>query len=344
MRFPWANLILLALLVIQFISGYLGFVSNEPAERWLLWLHGIGAYAIVILFLWKGALIWETIGRRKTWTRQRVSFLVLLALLLLTVIFGLLWSFGPEYLAGFSLLTLHIFLAVPLMILMAFHAWRLRWIVRVPGAVDRRLFLRTAVLGLAGGVVWQLTGRLSQVLALLGSKRRFTGSYEVDSFGGCFPVTSWISDNPRPVEAQNWRLQVGGAVEQPYTLDYERLLALPQEEVTATLDCTGGFYTTQVWRGVRLGRLLEMAGIKGERPEHYRGIGDWLPATFLVGGSGRLLTGLPGDGRGAAARAWLPGAAGGPRPDQRVFAWVKWVTRLHVNTTSAIWQSPLPLQ
>ncbi len=342
MRFPWANLILLALLIIQLISGYLGFVSNEPAERWLLWLHGIVAYAIVILFLWKGSIIWETIGRRKTWTRQRISFLVLLGLLLLTVIFGLLWSFGPQYLAGFSLLTLHIFLAVPLMLLMAFHAWRLRWIVRVPGAVDRRLFLRSAVLGLAGGAAWWLSGRLSQALALPGSERRFTGSYEVGSFGGRFPVTSWINDNPRPVDVQNWRLQIDGAVGQPYTLDYEQLLALPQEEVMATLDCTGGFYTTQVWRGVRLGQLLETAGLKENgRSVTVESVTGYRRRFPLEDAAGYLLAfQVTGEA--------LPHGHGFPvrlvASDQRGFAWVKWVTRLHVNTTSAIWQSPLPLQ
>ncbi len=41
------------------------------------------------------------------------------------------------------------------------------------------------------------------------------------------------------------------------------------DALVATLDCTGGFYSTQHWRGVLLGRLLDEAGIE-PAVEHVR--------------------------------------------------------------------------
>jgi len=59
-------------------------------------------------------------------------------------------------------------------------------------------------------------------------------------------------------------LTLGGAVKNPLTLTYVDVLALPASEVTATLDCTSGWYTTQVWRGVPLVDLLAQAGLRPE--------------------------------------------------------------------------------
>ena len=45
----------------------------------------------------------------------------------------------------------------------------------------------------------------NQVLALPGQDRRFTGSYERGSFkGNAFPATSWLNDDPRPVDSEGW--------------------------------------------------------------------------------------------------------------------------------------------
>lgn len=44
----------------------------------------------------------------------------------------------------------------------------------------------------------------------------------------------------------------GGAGVSPITLTYDEVLALPSAEVTATLDCTSGWYSTQTWHGFPL--------------------------------------------------------------------------------------------
>ena len=54
-----------------------------------------------------------------------------------------------------------------------------------------------------------------------------------------------------------WRLEVAGLVERPAELTLDDLDA--GDELVATLDCTGGFYSRQRWRGIALERLLSQA-------------------------------------------------------------------------------------
>jgi hypothetical protein len=110
MRTPWVNILLLLLLLLQSGTGYLGMTSNREPEAWLLWLHGIGAYGLTFLLYFKSAIILDAWSRKKKWTRHRVAFVVLLVFLVLTLITGLLWTIdGPIYLAGFSLISIHIY-------------------------------------------------------------------------------------------------------------------------------------------------------------------------------------------------------------------------------------------
>jgi hypothetical protein len=343
MRFPWANTALLILLAIQLVSGLIGFVNGFATRAWVLWLHGAGAYALVLLLFWKGGVIWETMRRRKTWTRSRIGFLFLLILLLITLLLGLVWSlYGPQYLFGFSFLSLHIYLAIPLMILLAVHAWRMRWIWRLPDSRDRRTFLRTGLVGITGAAFWWLSGRVATATPLTNDEQRFTGSYETGSFTGRFPVTSWIADNPAPVQPEGWQLTVAGAVAKTAQLSYAQVLELADTQIEATLDCTGGFYTTQLWRGIPLDNLLNQAGIK----DRARSISvlsiTGYQRRFTIPHARQLLlaTHVAGEplthGHGFPLRLVVPTGRG--------YTWVKWVTRLQVHTTSAIWQPPLPLQ
>lgn len=78
------------------------------------------------------------------------------------------------------------------------------------------------------------------VFGLPGADRRFTGSYEADSFAGnAFPTTSWVADDPRPLDPGSYRLTVEGNVERTLSLPLEDLDQ--GDELVATLDCTGGF-------------------------------------------------------------------------------------------------------
>jgi hypothetical protein len=343
MRNPWANIALLFFLSLQLVTGFWGLVSGSQSFRWVLWLHGIGGYAVAVLLFWKGAILLDVFQRR--WSRglSRLAFVVLTLLLLVILGTGLVWTLsGPKYLWGFSLITIHTVLTIGLLVLLIWHTLARRFIFRIPLARDRRAALRLAGSGLAGLTLWGIADLTKAALNLPGTHRRFTGSYETGSLSGVFPSVSWLLDNPPPVDLQHWRLVVDGTVAQPLELTYAQLEQLAGRDVEATIDCTGGWYSTQAWSGIPIERLLDMAGVQ----ESARSI------TFVaVSGYGRRFS-------VAEARSYLLATqvAGQPlshghgfplrlvAPGRRGFEWVKWVTHLRVNETSKLWQPPLPLQ
>lgn len=336
MRYPWTNLALLLILLLQLATGYLGFRDGAPQRAWLLWVHGLGAYALVFLFLWKGPIIYHVYRRGRPWNIHRLAFVGLLLLLLATLGTGLAWTFaGPLYGGVFSWLTLHIFLALLTTGLLGWHIWRYRWLMGRVEARGRRLALQLLTVAVLGGGLWGVARWFQR-------PRRFTGSYETGSDSGQFPVTSWIADRPPPVALDAWQLTISGAVARPLTLTYAQLQQQPLTTVRATLDCTGGWYTTQNWRGVRLGDLLAAAGITPQgrslRVEAVSGYARRFPLPEALEALLALeVADAPlSHGHGFPVRLVIPGRRG--------FEWVKWVARLEVLESEAFWQSPLPLQ
>ena len=63
-----------------------------------------------------------------------------------------------------------------------------------------------------------------------------------------------------PVDLQNWRLRIDGAVARPMEFSYEELLALPILELNVLLICPGFFAYNGMWKGFSVARLLEQAG------------------------------------------------------------------------------------
>ncbi|MEM7336046.1 MAG: hypothetical protein AAF490_28460, partial [Chloroflexota bacterium] len=216
MKAPWVNTILLLILIVQVVSGYFGLINNESQFNWVLWSHSIGAYAIVVLLYWKGTVIFSAVRRKRVWTVQRIVFVVTTFLLLATLILGLIWTFvGPQYFLRISYVSWHIYLSIPLMALMLWHAWKLRFVFRMPASKDRKMFLRTAVFAAAGALLWQVSARTKNSFALPGAERRFTGSYARGLEDGRFPVVSWIADRPPQVNPEQWQLEINGAVSTP---------------------------------------------------------------------------------------------------------------------------------
>jgi DMSO/TMAO reductase YedYZ molybdopterin-dependent catalytic subunit len=137
-------------------------------------------------------------------------------------------------------------------------------------------------------------------------------------------------------------LAIQGAVERPLTFTYNQLRELAADSRTATLDCTGGWYTTQEWGGVAVARLLEMAGVQATADSiTFRAVSGYQrrftldeAATFLLALD---VAGEPlSHGHGAPVRLVAV--------EKRGVEWVKWITEIHVNTTGKVWQLPLPLQ
>lgn len=85
-----------------------------------------------------------------------------------------------------------------------------------------------------------------------------------------------IAHYNRPqIDARTWHLDVAGQVNNPTTLTLERLKAMPHEEVTFTLECSGNnglpFFQSGVgnarWGGTPLAQVLKAARIKDDAIE-----------------------------------------------------------------------------
>ena len=202
--------------------------------------------------------------------------------------------------------------------------------------------MAAAFVGAAAVGAWALQRPVQRALGLPGAGRRFTGSYDTGSFtGNDFPVTSWVADAPRALRAP--RIGYGdGEVAHPLSLCADALDR--GDEIVATLDCTGGFASTQRWRGVRIGRLLDDAGLAPTGAHvrivsvtGYRWSFALADARDLV-----LATHVGGEplmhGHSAPCRLVVPGHRG--------FQRVKWVTRVEVTAdadlgaaASTVWSS-----
>jgi hypothetical protein len=340
MPHAWVNPALLALVAAQLASGLAGLLGSTEAYRLAFWAHAVGGYAIITLLGVKAAVVRSAVRRRRGMPPGRHA-LVLLALLLLAVLgTALAWIVAGRWsLGGVSGINLHAYLAFVLAAVLAWHALDRRWVVRVPGAMDRRAFLRAGAAAVAGLALWQVERTAQALLDTPGSRRRFTGSFETGSGTGRFPVTSWLNDDPDPIDPASWRLRVDGMVARPLALAARELRARARED--ATLDCTGGWYTEQRWGGVRLGALLDAAAVlPGASSVVVRSVTGYA-RRFDLDHARRLLVATEVAGRplthghGAPARLVVPGRRG--------FEWVKWIVRVEVIRGSHLWQPPLPL-
>jgi DMSO/TMAO reductase YedYZ molybdopterin-dependent catalytic subunit len=335
------------LVTFQLVTGAFGLAAGAENRAPLLWLHNTGAFAIAAVLFWKAAIALRSL-KRPAGRRPRHATLALTALLFLTLALGISWpAAGYWTLGGTSGMTLHLLAAIALTPLVGYHAWRYTAGLRVGYDADRRAAIRLLGLGGAGVAAWLLVERAYGQLGLSAAERRFTGSHQRGSFrGNSFPTTSWLNDNPETISSDNWRLRVTGMDGRRSDLEYADLSGESGRfevfEVEATLDCTGGWYSTQLWRGVRLRDVLEVAGAaEGGRSievssitGYYRKFAPGAAADFILAthvGDEPL-----GHAHGAPVRLVAPGRRG--------FEWVKWVTSLKVSGSPHWLQPPFPLQ
>lgn len=342
MKFPWANIALIALFAAELLTGYLGLTHSNPEWIGAMHLHRIFGFAILTLFLWKSRNILGSLKSAHNWRRygrEMLWSLILLAGLLTVMGLGFAWSHLGHYSwLGFSGVTIHLNLAWILIPLLVWHSFRNRISFRLRYLADRRNALRVGALALAGLMLWR-TAELTGILADgPGAKRRYTGSYPED--GVDFPVTMWLNDKIPLVDANNWRLRVDGHVERPYELDMVELQNW-QHKLTATLDCTGGWHTTREWSGIPVSELLNRAQPRpGAASITIRSRTGYF-RRYSLAEANRAMLAHRVDGAPLSAGHGFPARM--VEPHKRGYDWVKWVDSITVNDTGKLWQPPLPL-
>jgi cytochrome b561 len=317
---------LAALVALLIATGALTLFAGTSAAGWVYALHDGFGFAIAALLVFKLRRVWPRVAHPARWTRGVAVGVTATAFVLATVGSGWLWDDGASVSpAGYSLLSWHDLLGALLAIVVVWHMVLRAKRMRSRDVIHRRQFLAGASVALGSLLVWRAERPVQALLGLRGAHRRFTGSYETGSFSGnAFPTTSWIADDPAPIDLGSYRLAVGGLVTRRLALSLPELS--PVDEVTATLDCTGGFYSTQRWRGVRVSRLLERAEVVG-RARHLRVVSrtGYRWSFALADAPGLLLATHIGDeplthDHGAPVRLVAPSSRG--------FQWVKWVERV----------------
>lgn len=341
MRYAWANILLLVLVAAELVSGALGLVSGSSDQDYFMLAHRIAGWGLVVLIAWKLANIVGSLRLRRS-GGVRTGSLALLTLLIVTLTLGIAWSLvGPFSFWLLSGLSWHIYLGILLGVVLIWHLTKFAGVI--PRAVwyERRSVLRLIGIGVAGALLWRVAEASATVGGLSGAHRRFTGSYEADSFtGNQFPQTSWLNDVPPGIAVGAWRLKVHGAVLRDLSIAYDDIET--DGELVATLDCTGGWHSTQVWRGATLASILEAAGVRDDAASvTVRSATGYYRRFSLSEARGYLLARSVGGealsrGHGFPLRLAAPGKRG--------FEWVKWVVEVEVNTTSKWWQPPLPIR
>lgn len=333
------NALLLILFILLGLTGLYGLVWPFPS--FLFEIHRIAGWALIVLIPWKGAIALRSLSRgldRRLSRNVMLLVSILLTLATITVLWVVLlwkWQIGDYYVwigpYAYSGIGWHWGIALGMIPFFILHVWR-RW--PRPKKVDftgRRQVLKMMGFGAAALVSWGVAEALAKATESSQAPRRFTGSREEGSFkGNAHPVTTAPDEGKIRLDSETWSLQILGAVETPVRLTYPEVLALSSSEVTATLDCTGGWYTVQTWRGIRLTDLLSQAQIKTEAIGIVlRGVADYTaPFTLAQAEEVLLATYVSGEVlnhvHGFPLRAVVP--------SRRGWHWVKWMTEIEVIT------------
>lgn len=314
---------------LAFTLGIISLVSGLPQEWIIFALHGIAGLWLLLLLWGKLRRVWSRLMHPRLWDKRTVFGLLALLFVSLALGTGIWWVGGGTLdLAGFNLLNWHILLGFVITVAILGHMLARAKRLRKRDVLGRRRVLHFSTLLLGGVGLWPIQQIAERTLKLPGAERRFTGSRESGSYSGnAFPTSSWVADSPRPLDVEMWRLSVSGAVSRDFSYDE---LTAAGDVLEATLDCTGGFYSTQQWQGINIGRLLDIVGVHSEaRYVSFVSVTSYRWSLPIDEAHEALLATHVGDEplsyeHGFPLRLVAPGRRG--------FEWVKWIVRIEVLT------------
>jgi hypothetical protein len=325
---------LLLLLGLSFGTGALLFALGTGWARWAAVAHGGFGLGLLVLSPWKRVVAARGLRRARPGRGLSILFAVLTLVVIATGVghsTGWLRTLGPV-----TALQVHVAAALALVPLTLWHvvARRVRW---RRTDLSRRRLLQASTVAAGSLAAFGAVEGIVRVAGGPGRSRRFTGSFERGSFRpGSMPATQWLDDRPPEGDPATWEVTAfeHGAATGTWSIDD---LTAGTESVEATLDCTGGWYATQRWDGMRLDALL----------------GSSAGRSIAVRSATGYVRRFP---RADASRLWLAVRAGGEpltlphgapvrliAPGRRGFWWVKWVASVHVDDTPWWWQPPFPL-
>ena len=319
------NLALLITLTLALITGGATFLLGSSSTAWLVTLHGVLGFVVLILARPKSPVVQRGLSRRRPNRFASVALAAMVTGALATGLIHTLDIWEPFGLA--SPIGLHVIFAIGAVPLAMLHVVTRPQRVR-PVDLSRRTWLQA--LGVAG-IAFGFHTVFDRWVA---ADRRFTGSHEVGSGQPRkMPVVQWFSDSPPHIDPADWVLRLRGSIERD--VDYQELAAHTTIK-EATLDCTNGWYSTQTWTGANLadllgpgltGRSLEVRSATGYTRRYPIGDVDKMMLAHQVGGKPLSR------GHGAPARLVAPGRRG--------LWWVKWVTEIRTSDRPWWVQSPI---
>jgi len=331
------NTLILSLIFILGLTGLYGLVWPFPSI--LFEIHRAAAWALIVLIPWKAIISLRSLKRGLDRRPDRNIMIVVSVVLsvasLVVIFFGLVWKWNlSEYYFwignyAYTPIGWHWGIAIGLAPFFLLHVWR-RWPrPKRTDFTERRQALKLLGIGAAAVAGLGISEALAKMFEDEETTRRFTGSRESGSFTGLdYPVTSGPDQGKIKLDPDTWKLHLTGAVANPLSLDYTDMLASSTSEVIATLDCTGGWYSTQAWQGVRLMDLLDRAEI---RPNRFsialKGVLDYR-ADFTLAEAREILLATQVGGLTLDHRHGYPLRA--VAPSRRGWHWVKWMTEIEV--------------
>lgn len=308
-----------------------GAIAMATGSRWLVpaaMVHGGVGMLALVLTPWKQAIV------RQGWPRQRPGRGTSGALAIFTMVTlasGLAHAAGVGSIGPLTTMQVHVGAGLGSLVLAGLH-YRSHPVRLRRTDWNRRTLLRSVGAGAAASVTWLSWEAAASAAGWRGERRRYTGSHEVASGDpAAMPSTVWINDKAPDTDG-SWTVRLPDG-----DVNVVDLAARAQVSIEATLDCTGGWYSTQVWTGVPLAGLLPSGDWRSVLVTSRTGYRRRLPKRDAATA---LLATSVGDRplmrrHGAPIRLVVPGRRG--------FWWVKWVTEVEVSSRPWWAQLPFPV-